>query len=492
MDKTTLAKLHAACNNKKTASNGGLNIPEIKNALIQLYPSEERNILGAASRRELEQICVRLINTKAELHTSPQKIKQRSIGANTVVTISVSKVSPKRDRSNIGVEENFSQYTDEQLIEYLAKHGINHSFMVPPREYLIALAISISKKAPGVSGKVSTQVSPKASQKKIVTLDDIIDHLKSMGYTIGELIGEGASGKVYNAYDRDGTQVIIKFIPTKKKRSVSAEKIIPTYLKQLKGLCRPDITCLLDYVIENGAQYYAFVNKYMEGQPLNKIVMSNLGFMDKLKICLDMAAAIEFMHDNGVSHRDIKPGNTMVNINNANNTITTGIIDMDMACIPENKKNMKDDLALSLVGCDFYGGTPNYIAPELVLGNISPDKTEFIRNLNQFAIDVYSLGITFYYIFHNNKTPFAKCKTTECVLKMKLTTKSIDDIYTENDDLDYLIKDMTMKDPSMRPDIDEVVDRLESIYNDTGNLSETETDTSHGNTQTDDSTTIDM
>jgi serine/threonine protein kinase len=179
------------------------------------------------------------------------------------------------------------------------------------------------------------RISPqKASDAITLTLGDIVDKVKSKGYTIGKVIGKRANGIVYDGFDENGTPIIIKFIPANKKRSVSAEKIIPSYLNQLKNSCRPDLTCLLDYVIEKDSQYYAFVNRFMDGMPLNKIALEDFTFIEKLQICLGMATAIEFMHHNGVVHRDIKPQNTMVDVNIDGDITSVGIIDMDLACIP--------------------------------------------------------------------------------------------------------------------------------------------------------------
>lgn len=410
-------RLEEACYNKKSWSQGGLNVPDITNRLLKLYPEHTNDILSASSRAVLEILCTKLLDN------GKQNIPpiQNSISKDIIK-------KPKTPKKTIPISNN-----------------------LPPQ----------IKQTTSTSFRTNTTGTATATATGIPELDQLIRELESKGYKIGALIGKGASGQVYNAY-KDSAEVIIKFIPIAKRRSVIAEQWIPTYLKQLKELCRLDITCLLDFAVND--KYYAFVNKYMPGYPLNKIDMSTLSFSQKMSIALQMSNAIQFMHDNGVVHRDIKPGNTMVHIN-PDDSVQTGIIDMDMACISTDELRQftyDKPTDLSILNCYHTGGTPVYFPPELIPFLLKDTPRDKIRGINQFATDIYSLGITLYYIFKNNTNPYPDCKTRDCIYDMKSTMDSANP-NTGNKRLDKLIQSMTLKKPSMRPDIDNVVNELSSI-----------------------------
>ena len=413
-----LNRLHKACRNRKSASQGGMNIDQIKDTLLKIFPNQAHHILSASSRTNLEQLCVQLLSTTPDL---------------------------KLIDNSYNIQEVSPQLSPKQLSPKQLSH--KQSFIEKQTSPQYKPIIKITTKKPTTKSENVTD-----------NLNNIISVMQDKGYKLQEQIGKGASGIVYKAISNDGEIVIIKFIPKNKARSIIGEKYIPTYLNLLKNKCRNDLTCLLDYDMDQS--YYAFVNRFISGKTLNNINLSSLSFKQKLEIAINMANAIAFMHDSGVIHRDIKPGNTMINI--IRDKISTGIIDMDLACIRnDNLKswydtdNNEDKLKLN---CMHSGGTPSYLAPELY------KKSKKNQILNQSAIDIYSLGMTYYYIFHNKKSLFTECSgDLDCIYTIKISPQIYQSIKTSNSILDNLIGSMLDKNPQNRPDIHQVLDILYSI-----------------------------
>jgi serine/threonine protein kinase len=99
-----------------------------------------------------------------------------------------------------------------------------------------------------------------------------------------------------------------------------------------------------------------------------------LTIAQRLKISRNLIRAlIEQVHERGLSHNDVKPHNIMVNAN----TLEVKFIDFGLACKTSNQP--------------FYnGGTPDYIAPELILRKTYQIDNHFRSSMS----DVYSLGLT--------------------------------------------------------------------------------------------------
>lgn len=133
--------------------------------------------------------------------------------------------------------------------------------------------------------------------------------------------------------------------------------------------------CILKIIpVEKKSRPY-FVMEYLEGQTLSELLKSvrPLPEPDAVKIASRICEALEYMHKNGVVHRDMKPQNIMLC-----NDGTIRIMDFGIAKAQSARR-------LTFVGFTPTMGTPDYMAPEQVRGSRGDERT-----------DIYSLGAILY------------------------------------------------------------------------------------------------
>jgi eukaryotic-like serine/threonine-protein kinase len=218
-----------------------------------------------------------------------------------------------------------------------------------------------------------------------------IKHPSQIGpYKIVRHIATGGMGAVYEAVDENNRRVALKLISpsfAKDQLSIARFRREAAIVSTLK---HPNIVSLRATGSEGKHHYIAF--EFIDGTTLTNIISGRnvpvreaLGYM---KGIIDgMAAA----HAANVIHRDIKPCNIMVT-----NAGLVKITDFGMA------KALFDRNQANLTATGVVIGTPDYIAPELILGLFMPNK----------RTDIYSMGIVLYEMV-TGRTPYADIQALE-------------------------------------------------------------------------------
>ena len=196
-------------------------------------------------------------------------------------------------------------------------------------------------------------------------------------YRLERLIGRGGMGAVYLAHRDDGQfeqQVAIKLLPI----GLRHDEWIRRFVEERQILARlqhPNIASLLDGgVTEDGTPY--FVMTYVDGQPLDRYCDDHkLSASDRIALLKQVNAAVAHAHQNLIVHRDIKPGNILVD-----GTGVPKLLDFGIARLL-SEQSERDATSLRAL-------TPNFASPEHVTG-------EGISTLT----DVYSLGAIAYQLF---------------------------------------------------------------------------------------------
>lgn len=198
-------------------------------------------------------------------------------------------------------------------------------------------------------------------------------------YQIVEQIGEGGMGEVYRAFRADDQyrkEVALKFV-----RASQDSKFVVARFKHerqvLASLDHPNIARLLDGgTTEHGLPY--FVMELIKGEPLNDYCDNHkLQTAERLKLFLQVCAAVQYAHQRLIIHRDIKPSNILVTEDG-----TPKLLDFGIAKIMDTDLDSQvSEPTISM----FRLLTPSYASPEQIKG-------EAITT----ASDVYSLGVLLY------------------------------------------------------------------------------------------------
>src|SRR5207253_1827429 len=160
----------------------------------------------------------------------------------------------------------------------------------------------------------------------------------------------------------------------------------------------PRIVPIYEIGERDGACYFSM--KFIEGGQLDKIIGSELMPGRKAaELMAKLAHTLHHAHQNGVFHRDVKPGNVLLDAKGEPH-----LTDFGLARLVETESTMTRTLEVL--------GTPSYMAPEQAAGNNAQPTR---------ATDVYGLGAVFYHL-QTGHPPFAGGTTYETI-KLLLDTE---------------------------------------------------------------------
>ena len=212
-------------------------------------------------------------------------------------------------------------------------------------------------------------------------------------YTIVDFLGEGAMGLVYRAVDPSlGRHVAIKFIssddPDQKNRFQREARA--------QAQIEHDHVCRVYEVGEvDGRAYIAM--QLIDGRSLHDVA-SDLTLEERVVVMEQVAEAVQAAHSMGVIHRDIKPGNIMVESRDGEG-LHAYVLDFGIA------------REIGSPGMTITGtvvGTPAYMAPEQVQGD---------PGLIDRRVDVYGIGATLYDLIAG-EAPFSGTTRIETLMQV--------------------------------------------------------------------------
>lgn len=196
-------------------------------------------------------------------------------------------------------------------------------------------------------------------------------------YHIKAVLGQGAMGYVYEGFDTDlQRSVAIKLLPrhhAEGQNETIGERLFLQEARLAAKLQHPNVVTVFEFGEEEGFRYFAM--ELVRGATLMDLIKAqgSLGLTQACYIIAHAARALAAGHRAGIVHRDVKPGNIMVN--------ESGVVKLTDFGLAEGAaisgENITEGISL---------GTPGWISPEVA--NRQPATMES---------DIYGLGLTLYF-----------------------------------------------------------------------------------------------
>lgn len=273
----------------------------------------------------------------------------------------------------------------------------------------------------------------------------LIDTIKTENGDIrlGKCLGQGSFGKVFKGSWGTYGDVAIKQLNL--LATEFDQKLLEDYVREADTMAKlrhPNIVQYYACFKDPENQYFYIGIEFMRGGPLTKYVEKNHNQPEYLNgllpLLIGAAAGIAYLHENRIIHRDIKPDNILLTSDNVAKISDFGTAKITSAIEDQTRQQTKGM------------GTPIYMAPE----TLTP------RPKYSTKSDVFSFGITLLQTV-TGKEPYATWGSDYVI---RILNGEREEIPASVDpELRNLITMCTTQDPESRPEMSEVLARLQTI-----------------------------
>ena len=211
-------------------------------------------------------------------------------------------------------------------------------------------------------------------------------------YELVEQIGRGGQGVVFRARQKSLNRVVaLKVINLGQWASKAHVKRFRREAEAAAGLEHPGIVPIHEVGERDGSCYFSM--KFIEGGQLDEVTKRKpMPPRRSVELIAKVARTVHYAHEHSILHRDIKPGNILLDAKGEPH-----LTDFGLARLVETESSVTQTLDVL--------GTPSYMAPEQAVGNNAAVSS---------ATDVYGLGAVLYQLL-TGQPPFAGGTTYETI-----------------------------------------------------------------------------
>ena len=241
----------------------------------------------------------------------------------------------------------------------------------------------------------NAEIAPRAK-----TATSVTSLLGELGdYELLEEVGRGGQGVVFRARQKSLNRIVaLKVIGLGQWATKAHLKRFRLEAEAAASLDHPCIVPIYEVGERDGQCYFSM--KFVEGGQLDDVVKHTpLSIRRAVELIAKVARTVHYAHENGILHRDIKPGNILLDAKGEPN-----LTDFGLARLVESESTVTRTVEVL--------GTPSYMSPEQAAGNNAKLAS---------ATDVYGLGAVFYQLLTSHP-PFAGGTTYETI-KLLLETE---------------------------------------------------------------------
>ena len=271
----------------------------------------------------------------------------------------------------------FADALDDQSVRRALDSGASHVLARGEFEHpqLVALLRAATARRHNVLAETS-----RAAREPLAR--DRFGSVRIRGYRCVRRLAVGGSASVFLAeYERDGTQRVLKIfrqVPDVVEGSSNFERFLREY-EIVAHLRHPNIARIYDIGVADDHLFLAM--EYFPGGDLRSRMREPLPWTVALEYLRQLAAALGALHEVGVLHRDVKPGNVLLRDDGS-----LAFIDFGLA--------RQIGLESDITGEGAIFGTPHYMSPEQGHGQPLDERS-----------DLYCLGVVLYEMLTREK-PF--------------------------------------------------------------------------------------
>jgi TolB-like protein/tRNA A-37 threonylcarbamoyl transferase component Bud32/Flp pilus assembly protein TadD len=193
-------------------------------------------------------------------------------------------------------------------------------------------------------------------------------------YELLEEVGRGGQGVVFRAWQKSlNRTVAIKLIRVSQLTTNTHLKRLRREAEAAAKLNHPGIVPVYEVGERDGTYYFSM--RFFEGDCLDDVIdRGSMSVREAAELMAKIARTVHYAHEHGILHRDIKPGNILLDAN-----AEPHLTDFGLARLVEQGSTVTGSMEIM--------GTPSYMAPEQAIGNNAAVGR---------ATDVYGLGAVLY------------------------------------------------------------------------------------------------